>query len=257
MIPQAARMIAKIDQLNLTHRKWRSAKDFQQLGIAGFEALDSNAAPAVDKLTALLADKQHAFTAVRCLVAIGPPAEAGVVQALTNLDENVRYFAALKFVWVTDDTRDFLAHMKVCLANPGASVRSAAVGVVGLQTQAPDCALPSSASVTRSRRFRRLRSGRVTCKFRNERVARLPDLTNAVQPEGSTLLAPPCRHWWPSHRTKLSLWSLLIFALPTRSGDGLRLNCSGNTRRLILRFKRRLDNLPSTRTETWLVPRLG
>src|ERR1017187_2683793 len=73
--PASTRIIKKSEEWKIQFLHWHSATDFQQLGIAGFEALETNAAPAVGELTSLLADKQHAFTAVRCLVAIGTPAE--------------------------------------------------------------------------------------------------------------------------------------------------------------------------------------
>jgi hypothetical protein len=75
-------MIDKSDKFRVQFLKWHSAEDFQQLGIAGLEVLGTNAAPAVAELTKLLNDKEHAFVAVRCLVAVGPPAEQSVSQAL-------------------------------------------------------------------------------------------------------------------------------------------------------------------------------
>lgn len=139
--PVSLWIMAKSDKYRLKYLKWRSAEDLQQLGIAGFQMLESNAAPAIGELTPLLADDQHAFTAVRCLIAIGPPAEAAVSQALTNQSEQVRYFATQQFGWVTEDTEDFLAHMKKCLEDPVGS-HFAAVQGIGLQTHAPDSAIP-------------------------------------------------------------------------------------------------------------------
>jgi hypothetical protein len=52
-----------------------SASALQLRGIAGFEALGTNAAPAVGELTRLLEDKELAFVAARCLEFIGRPAE--------------------------------------------------------------------------------------------------------------------------------------------------------------------------------------
>ena len=67
--------------------RWHSAEDFQQLGIAGFEVLGTNAGPAVGELEKLLDEKDHTFTAERCLVFIGKPAEHVFCRALTNQDE--------------------------------------------------------------------------------------------------------------------------------------------------------------------------
>jgi len=91
--PVSVWMIDKSDKFRVQFLKWHSAEDFQQLGIAGFEVLGTNAAPAVAELTKLLNDKEHAFVAVRCLIAVGPPAEQSVSQALTNQSVQVRYFA--------------------------------------------------------------------------------------------------------------------------------------------------------------------
>ena len=91
--PVSVWMIDKSDKFRVQFLKWHSAEDFQQLGIAGFEVLGTNTAPAVAELTKLLNDKEHAFVAVRCLIAVGPPAEQSVSQALTNQSVQVRYFA--------------------------------------------------------------------------------------------------------------------------------------------------------------------
>lgn len=140
--PVSPLIMAKSEEFHLTFLKWHSAEDFQQLGIAGFEALGTNGTPAIGELTKLLADDQHAFTALRCLIFIGTPAESAVAQALTNANAHVRYFATQQFGWMTGDTGDYLAHMKNCLNDPDVSVRFAAVQGIGLQTQAPDLAIP-------------------------------------------------------------------------------------------------------------------
>jgi hypothetical protein len=71
--------------------QWHSAEDFQQLGIAGFEVLGTNAAPAAEELEKLLNDKDHAFTAKRCLVFIGKPSEPVFCRAITNQDSDIRH----------------------------------------------------------------------------------------------------------------------------------------------------------------------
>ena len=140
--PASRWIIEKSEEWRVEFLHWRSAEDFQQLGIAGFEALGTNAAPAVGELTKLLQDTGNAFTAVRCLVFIGTPAEPAVSQALTNKSPEVRYFAAQQFAWVTDDDVVFLSRMKDCLKDSDASVRFAAVQGIGEQTQAPGEAVP-------------------------------------------------------------------------------------------------------------------
>jgi HEAT repeat protein len=119
-----------------------TAEDTQQLAIAGFEALETNGAPAVPKLARLLDDPDHAFTALRCLIDVGAPAEAAVVRALTNKSVQVRSFATQQFGWVTDDTDDFLGHMEKCLSDPDRSVRFIAIQGIGMQTHARDSAIP-------------------------------------------------------------------------------------------------------------------
>lgn len=140
--PVSTWVIVKSEDLRLDFLKWRSAKDLQQLGIAGFEALETNAAPAVGELTRLLDDKDHAFVAVRCLVYVGKPAETSMSQALTNRNPQVRYFATQQLAWVTDDNDAFFARMKNSLNDSDASVRFAAVQEIGAQTNAADAAIP-------------------------------------------------------------------------------------------------------------------
>jgi HEAT repeat protein len=179
--PVSPWIMAKSDEFRLRFLKWRSAEDFQQLGIAGFEALETNAAPAIGELTTLLADNQHAFTAVRCLVAIGTPAEVAVSRALTNKSEEVRSFATQQFGWVTDDTEDFLAHMKKCLNDPDGSVRFAAVQGIGLQTQAPDSAIPLLLEALRDEQDTVSSwAAKFLADFGTNAVRTFPDLSNVV-----------------------------------------------------------------------------
>ena len=66
--PVSVWMMDKSDKFRVQFLKWHSAEDFQQLGISGFEVLGTNAAPATEELGKLLNEKDHAFTAERCLV---------------------------------------------------------------------------------------------------------------------------------------------------------------------------------------------
>ena len=83
--------------------QWHAAEDFQQLGIAGFEVLGTNAAPAAAELERLLQKPDHAYTAQRCLVFIGKPAEAVFCRALTNQDSGIRQWSVDNLAAVTDD----------------------------------------------------------------------------------------------------------------------------------------------------------
>jgi HEAT repeat protein len=125
-------------------RRWwlREAAMTQLLGIAGFEALGTNCASAVPELTRLMQDTNHAFTALRCLVYIGTPAETPICQALTNPSPQIRSLAASQLSWVTDDIEVYLARLNGPLNDPDASVRFAAVQALGLQTAYPEEVLP-------------------------------------------------------------------------------------------------------------------
>src|SRR5581483_8149928 len=122
--------------------KMRTAEDTQQLAIAGFEALETNCAPAVPELTRMLDNPSHSFTAVRCLLFIGKPAGTSICQALTNGDWRVRQFATSQLAWVVDDAEVYLAHLKDCLKDTNSAVRFAAVQGIGAQTDVPDLAIP-------------------------------------------------------------------------------------------------------------------
>src|SRR2546427_5155471 len=73
--PTRAWLVAKSEKFRNPFLHWRSALASQLQGIAGFEVLGTNAAPAVGELTTLLEDREFAFVAVRCLENIGKPAE--------------------------------------------------------------------------------------------------------------------------------------------------------------------------------------
>jgi len=180
--PVSTWLIGQREKLRIDFLHWRSAEDWQQLGIAGFEALDTNAAPAVAELTKLLNDKEHAFVAVRCLIAVGPPAEQSVSQALTNQSVQVRYFATQQFAWVTDNDEVYLAKMRECLEDPDGSVRFAAVQGIGLQTQAPDLAIPLLLEALRDKQDTVASwAAKFLADFGTNAMRAFPDLSNAVE----------------------------------------------------------------------------
>jgi HEAT repeat protein len=135
-------LIENHDKWRLRFLNLREAVDIQQLGIAGFEILGTNCASAVPKLALLMQDTNHAFTALRCLIGIGEPAEVPVCQALTNKSPEIRRFAAQQLAWVTDDIEVYLARMSGPLNDSDATVRFAAVQALGLQTQYPEEVIP-------------------------------------------------------------------------------------------------------------------
>src|ERR1039457_288207 len=180
--PVSTWLIAQREKLRIDFLHWRSAEGWQQLGIAGFEALDTNAAPAVAELTKLLNDKERAFVAVRCLVAVGPAAEPSVSQALTNQSIQVRYFATQQFAWVTENDQVYLAKMRECLKDPDGSVRFAAVQGIGLQTQAPDLAIPLLLEALRDKQDTVASwATKFLANFGTNAMRAFPDLSNAVE----------------------------------------------------------------------------
>ena len=130
------------DQFHLDFLHWRLAEDFQQLGIAGFQVLGTNAASAAPELSRLLNDNAHAFTAVRCLVFLGNSAEVPMGHALTNANVNVRQYSASQLYWVSDDAETFIAQLTNCLNDADGGVRNYAVQGIGAQTALPHIVLP-------------------------------------------------------------------------------------------------------------------
>jgi HEAT repeat protein len=122
--------------------QWHSGEDFQQLGIAGFEVLGTNAGPAAVELEKLLQSPDHAFTAQRCLVFIGKPAELVFCRALTNQDPDIRQWSVNQLAAVTDDVGVYIDRIKPRLEDASAAVRVTTVDAIGCQTLAPERAVP-------------------------------------------------------------------------------------------------------------------
>ena len=183
-------IIKQSEKWNIQFLHWHSAEEFQQFGIAGFDVFGTNAAPAIGELTKLLNDKEHAFTAVRCLIGIGTPAVASVSEALTNENQQVRYFATQQFAWVTDDDKVFLAKMRDCLKDPDASVRFAAVQGIGAQTQAPEEAVPLLISILGENDGNvSSEAARALADFGTNALGAFNALTNAVERENFDAIA--------------------------------------------------------------------
>jgi HEAT repeat protein len=122
--------------------RWHSAEDFQQLGIAGFEVLGTNAGTAVGELEKLLQKTDHTFTAKRCLVFVGKPAELVFVRALTNQNPGIRQWGMDELAAVTDDVEVYITRIKDRLNDSSEAVRADAVDDIGIQTTAPELAVP-------------------------------------------------------------------------------------------------------------------
>jgi len=135
-------IIRKSENLDFRVLKLRAAVETQLLGIAGFEVLGTNGAPAMMPLARLLDDPRRAFVAVRCLSCIGKPAEAVLCQSLTHKNVEVRASAIAALAAVTDDVEKYIARVKPGLKDPEKVVRYAALDAIGSQTEASDLAVP-------------------------------------------------------------------------------------------------------------------
>lgn len=122
--------------------RWHSASELQLYGIAGFEALGTNAAPALVELNGLLNDKELAFVAVRCLEQIGSAAETALCQSLTNQNWQVRHLSVPALAAVTDDVEVYLDRIKDRLKDVESAVRFITVQSIGAQENAPELAVP-------------------------------------------------------------------------------------------------------------------
>ncbi|MGA3144913.1 MAG: hypothetical protein ABSF10_18080 [Verrucomicrobiota bacterium] len=140
--PASQWIAVKSEELKIGFLKWHSADDFHELGLAGFEALGTNAAPAVGALTKLLDEPDTALNAFGGLACIGKPAELSMCRGITNRDERVRQASVLRLASVTDDVEIYINRIKGCLEDPSAYVRNAAVDGIGTQSAAPDLAVP-------------------------------------------------------------------------------------------------------------------
>ncbi len=122
--------------------QWHSAEDFQRLGVAGFEILGTNAAPAAGKLEKLLNEKGHTITVERCLEFIGKSTEPIICRTLTNQDAAIRQWAVDQLASVTDDVGVYIARIKPSLRDSSYAVRGTTVDAIGIQTSAPELAVP-------------------------------------------------------------------------------------------------------------------
>ena len=145
--PIRAWVIERAEKYRIRFLHLNSAPECQLQGIAGFEVLGTNCAPAVGELTKLLADPELAFVATRCLGSIGKAAEGSLVQCLTNKDWEVRDWGAGALAEVTDDVEVYVKRIRPMLSDAEASVRFATVQSIAAQADAPDIAVPLLTSV--------------------------------------------------------------------------------------------------------------
>ena len=130
------------DEIGLRFIRWHSAEDFWWLGERGFEILGTNAAPGAEALGKLLDKRGRSLVIERCLESIGKPAEPVICQALTNQNVSIRQWAIDELASVTDDVGVYIARIKPSLQDSSDAVRGTAVNDIGIQTTAPELAVP-------------------------------------------------------------------------------------------------------------------
>jgi HEAT repeat protein len=134
------------DEIGLRFVRWHSALEFQWLGERGFEALGTNASPAAETLGKLLnkkfSDELHTLIIERCLESIGKPAEPVICRTLANSNPAIRQWAIDQLASVTDDVEVYIARIKPRLQDSSDAVRGTAVDSIGIQTSAPELAVP-------------------------------------------------------------------------------------------------------------------
>lgn len=168
--------------------RWRPAEDFWWLGERGFEILGTNAASTAPELGKLLDVKfpdeerqmKHLLVIERCLESVGKPAEPAICEVLTNSNPAIREWAIDQLASVTDDVAVYIARIKPFLKDPSDAVRGATADAIGIQTSAPELAVPllvealndSSVSVN---------AANALANFGTNALAAFPILTNLVK----------------------------------------------------------------------------
>jgi HEAT repeat protein len=135
------------DEIGLRFIRWHSAQDFRWLGVTGFRIFGTNGAPAAEALGKFLSDKflnerNHTLAIECCLESIGKPAEPVICRALTNQDAAIRQWSIDNLAAVTDDVEVYIARIKPRLQDSSDAVRGTAVDAIGIQTSAPELAVP-------------------------------------------------------------------------------------------------------------------
>ncbi len=172
------------EQFGLRFLRRPSADDFQMYGLSGFEALGTNAAPAIEQLTKMVEAGDHGIIAVQCLAVIGKPAETALCQCLTNFDDNVQAFAVTALAGLTDDVDVYVGRIKDNLKSNSAIVRSSAVDCLGSQTNASELIIPLLVTALQDKNERvSARAAESLCKFGPQAMTAFPFLTRLVNEE--------------------------------------------------------------------------
>ena len=160
--------------------RWHSAEDLWWLGERGFEVLGTNGAPAAEALGKLLDKPRRLLVIGRCLESIGKPAEPVICQALTNQDVAVRQWAVEQLASVTDDVEVYITRIKPRLHDSSDAVRVTTVDAIGVQTSAPELAVPMLIEALKDSAVSANAAGALA-NFGTNALVAFPILTNLVE----------------------------------------------------------------------------
>jgi HEAT repeat protein len=163
--------------------RWHSAEDLWWLGERGFEVLGTNGAPAAEALGKLLDKPRRLLVIGRCLESIGKPAEPVICQALTNQDVAVRQWAVEQLASVTDDVEVYITRIKPRLHDASDAVRVTTVDAIGVQTSAPELAVPLLIEALKDSAVSANAAGALA-NFGTNALVAFPILTNLVEHGG-------------------------------------------------------------------------
>ena len=173
------------DEIGLRFIRWHSAEDFRWLGVTGFRIFGTNGAPAAEELGKFLSDKfpnerNHTLAIECCLESIGKPAEPVICRALTNQDAAIRQWAIDELASVTDDVEVYIARIKPRLQDSSDAVRGTAVDAIGIQTTAPELAVPLLISALKDSPVS-ANAANALGNFSTNALVAFPILTNLVE----------------------------------------------------------------------------
>ena len=163
--------------------RWHSAEDFWWLGERGFEVLGTNGAPAAEALGQLLDKPRRLLVIGRCLESIGKPAEPVICQALTSQDVAVRQWAVEQLASVTDDVEVYITRIKPRLHDSSDAVRVTTVDAIGIQTSAPELAVPLLIEALKDSAVSANAAG-AFANFGTNALVAFPILTNLIEHGG-------------------------------------------------------------------------
>jgi len=166
--------------------RWHSAEDFWWFGERGFEVLGTNGAPAAEALGKLLNKPRRLLVIGRCLECIGKPAEPVICQAVTNQDMAVRQWAIEHLASVTDDVEVYISRIKPRLLDSSDAVRATTVDAIGIQTSAPELAVPLLIEALKDSAVSANAVGALA-NFGTNALVAFPILTNLVEHGGKTV----------------------------------------------------------------------